>query len=139
MHNYSSYDYEWINGVNLPHVRTLIKAYGARKVVEVQAATHVKANKPVGKRTIISKKLPPLIDDNDIEMDDKLVMWREDELTNPLDTPRYSKLTKNKRRMTGRVSLNTPDERGSEARFDGIYFSGPSCFSPLVIFLGFFC
>jgi hypothetical protein len=49
MHGYSPYEYEWINGVNLPHAQILIKAFEARKVVEAQAASHAKANKPAQK------------------------------------------------------------------------------------------
>lgn len=35
MHGYSRYEYEWINRVNQPNARTLIKAFEARKVAEV--------------------------------------------------------------------------------------------------------
>ena len=35
-------------------------------------------------------------------------------------------------------SLNTPIERGSEARFGGVHFSGPPRFGPLGIFFDFF-
>ena len=105
MHGYSPYEYEWINGVNLPHVRTLIKAFEIRKVTKAQATVHAKANKPAQRRTTTSKKLPPFIEDNDIEVDDKLVMRRDDEPTNPLDVPRYTKPTKNKRRMTGSIHV----------------------------------
>ena len=105
MHGYSSYEYEWINGVNLRHARTLIKAFEARKVAEAQAAAHAKANNPARKRTTTSKKLPPLIDDNDIEEDDGVVTRRDDEPTNPLDVMRYTKPTKNKRRMAGPIHV----------------------------------
>ena len=90
MYGYSSYEYEWINGVNLPHARTLFKAFETRKVAEAEAAAHAKANKPTRKRTTTSKKLPPLIDDNDIEVDDELVTRRNEDPTNPLDVPRYT-------------------------------------------------
>ena len=103
MHGYSPYEYEWINGVNLPHARTLIKAFEARKVAEAQCGAYAKANKPARRRTTTSKKLPPLIEDNDIEVDDELVTWRDIEPTNPLDVPRYTKPTKNKRRMIGSI------------------------------------
>ena len=51
------------------------------------------------KPTSTSKKFPPLIKDNDIEVEDGLVTWRDDGPTNPLDVPRYTKPTKNKRKM----------------------------------------
>ena len=105
MHGYSSYEYKWINRVNLPHARTLIKAFEARKVAEAQAAAHAKANKPARRRTTISKKLPLLIEDNDIEVDDVLVTQRDIEPTNPLEVPRYTKPIKNKRRMTGSIHV----------------------------------
>ena len=105
MLGYSPYEYEWINGVNLPHAQTLMKAFEARKVAEAQAAAHAKANTPARKRSTTSKKLPPPIDDNDIEEDDGLVTRRDDEPTNPLDVPRYTKPTKNKRRMTGLIHV----------------------------------
>ena len=105
MHGYLPYEYEGINGVNLPHARTLIKAFEARKVAEAQAKAHAKANKPARKRTTTSKKLSPLIDDNDIEEDDGLVTRRDGEPTNPLDVPRYTKPTKNKRRMAGPIHV----------------------------------
>ena len=105
MHEYSPYEYEWINGVNLPHARTLIKAFEANKVAEAQAAVHAKANKPTRRRTTTSKKLPPLIDDNDIEVDDELVTRRDNEPTNPLDVSRYTKPTKNKRMMIGSIHV----------------------------------
>jgi hypothetical protein len=109
MHGYSPYEYEWINGVNLPHARTLIKAFEAKKVAEAlaeaQAAAHAKANKPARRRTTTSKKWPPLIDDNDIEVDDELVTRRDNDPTDLLDVPRYSKPTKNKRRMTGSIHV----------------------------------
>ena len=47
IHGYSPYKYEWINGVNLPHARALMKAFEACKVAEAQAAAYAKANKPV--------------------------------------------------------------------------------------------
>ena len=90
MHGYLPYEYERINDMNLPHARTLIKAFEARKVAEAQAATHAKANKPAQRRTTTSKKLPPLIEDNDIEVDDELITRRDDEPTDPLDVPRYT-------------------------------------------------
>ena len=105
MHGYLSHEYKWINGVNLAHARTLIKAFEARKVAEAQAAAHAKVNKPPQKRTTSSKKLPPLIEDNDIEVDNELVTKRDDEPTNPLDVPRYTKPTKNKRRMIGSIHV----------------------------------
>jgi len=105
MYGYSPYEYEWINGVNLLHARTLIKAFEARKVAEAQAAAHAKANILARKRTTTSKKLPPLIDDNDIEEDDGLVTRRDDEPTNPLDVPCYTKPIKNKRRMAGPIHV----------------------------------
>jgi hypothetical protein len=37
-----------------------------------------------------------------------------------------------------RGSLNTPNERGSDARLGGGHFSGPPCFGPLENFLVFF-
>ena len=37
-----------------------------------------------------------------------------------------------------RGSLNTPIERGSDARFGGVHFFGPPRFGPLGIFLVFF-
>lgn len=86
MHGYLPYEYEWINEVNLPHAITLIKACEARKVAEAQAAAHAKANKPARRRTTTSKKLSPLIEDNDIEVDNEgLVTRRDDEPTDPLD------------------------------------------------------
>jgi hypothetical protein len=103
MHRYSPYDYEWINGMNFPHARTLIKAFEARKVAEAQAAAHTKANQPARRRTTTSKKLPPLIDDNDIVVDAEPITRRNNEPTNPLDVLRYNKSTKNKRRMTGSI------------------------------------
>ena len=36
------------------------------------------------------------------------------------------------------VALKTPIERGSDARFDGVFFSGPPHFGPMWIFFGFF-
>ena len=36
------------------------------------------------------------------------------------------------------VGLNTPIEHGSEARFDGVHFSGPPHFGSLGTFFGFF-
>ena len=105
MHGYSPYEYEWINGVNLPHARTLIKAFEARKVAEAQAAAHAKANKPARRRTTTSMKLPPLIDENDIKVDDELVTRRDKDPTNPLDVPRYTKPTTNKRRMTSVIHV----------------------------------
>jgi hypothetical protein len=105
MHGYSPYEYEWINGVSLPHARILIKVFEVRKVAEAQAATHAKANKPTRRRTTTSKKLSLLIDDNDIEVDDELVTRRGNEPTNPLDVPRYTKPTKNKRRMIGFIHV----------------------------------
>ena len=104
MYGYLPYEYEWINGVNLLQARTLIKEFEARKVAEAQTAAHAKANKPPRKRTTTSKKLPPLID-NDIEEDDGLVTRRDNEPTNPLDVPRYTKTTKNKRRMAGPIHI----------------------------------
>lgn len=104
MHGYSPYEYEWINGLNLPHARTLIKQFEARKVAEAKAAADAKINKPARKRTTTSKRLPDLIDDNDIEGDEGLVT-RRDEPTNPLDVPRYTKPTKNKRRMAGPIHV----------------------------------
>lgn len=105
MHGYSSYEYEWINRVNLPQARILIKAFEARKVAEAQAAAHVKANKPARRQSTTSKKWPPLIEDNDIEVDDGLVTRSDDEPTNPLDMSRYTKPTKNKRRMIGFIHV----------------------------------
>jgi hypothetical protein len=35
-------------------------------------------------------------------------------------------------------SLNTPIERGSDARLGGVHFSGPPCFGPLGTSFGFF-
>ena len=83
MHGYSPYEYEWINGVNLPHAKTHSKAFEARKLAEAAAATHAKANKSAQKRIMTSKKLPPLIDDNDIEEDDGLVTRRDEDPINP--------------------------------------------------------
>ena len=37
------------------------------------------------------------------------------------------------------VALNTPIERGSDARFGGVHFFGPPHFGSLEIFMGFFC
>ena len=74
-------------------------------MAEAQAAAHVKTNKPPRRRTTTSKKLSPLIEDNDIEEDEGLVTRRDDEPTNPLDTPRYSKPTKYKHRMTGPIHV----------------------------------
>ena len=91
--------------MNLPHVRILIKVFEARNMAEAQAAAYAKTNKPVRRRTSTSKKLSPLIDDNDIEVDDELVTRRDNEPTNPLDVPRYIKPTKNKRRMTGSIHV----------------------------------
>ena len=87
------------------HARTLIKVFEARRVAEAQAAAHAKANKPARRRTTNSKKLSPLIEDNDTEVDDELVTRMDDEPTNPLDVPRYIKSTKNKRRMTGSIHV----------------------------------
>ena len=103
MHVYSPYEYEWINRVNLPHARTLLKAFEARKVADVQVAAHAKANKPTRRQTITSMKLLSLIEDNDIEVDDGLVTRRDDEPTKPLGMLRYTKPTKNKLRMTGSI------------------------------------
>ena len=36
------------------------------------------------------------------------------------------------------VALNTPIERGSDARFGGVHFFGPPHFGSLEIFMGFF-
>ena len=36
------------------------------------------------------------------------------------------------------VALNIPIEHGSDARLGGVHFSGPPCFGPLGIFIGFF-
>ena len=77
MHGYLPYEYEWINRVSLPHARSLIQAFEARKVAEAQAAAHAKANKPARRRTTTSKKLPHLIEDNDIEVNKELVMRRD--------------------------------------------------------------
>ena len=77
------------HGVNIPHARILIKVFEARKVAEAQAMAHAKANKSAWRRTTTSKKLPLLIEDNDIEVDDELVTRRDIEPTNPLDVPRH--------------------------------------------------
>ena len=36
------------------------------------------------------------------------------------------------------MGLNNPNERGSEAKFGGVHFSGPPRFGPLETFFGFF-
>ena len=86
--------------------QTLIKAFKTRKLAKAEAAAHAKANKPARKRTTTSKKLLPLIDDNDIEEDDGRVTRRDEEPTNPLDVSRYTKSTKNKCRMAGPSTLD---------------------------------
>ena len=101
MHVYSLYEYEWINGVNLSHEKTLIKSFQTRKMAEVQIAAHAKANRPARRRTTTSKKFSPLIENNDFKVNDELITRRDDEPTNPLDVPRYTKCTKNHRRMNG--------------------------------------
>ena len=90
----------------LTALQTLIKAFKTRKLAEVEAAAHAKANKPARKRTTTSKKLLPLIDDNDIEEDDGRVTRRDEEPTNPLDVLRYTKSTKNKCRIAGPSTLD---------------------------------
>lgn len=105
MHNYLPCEYEWINGVKLPHTWTLIKAFKARKVVEPQAVVDAKANKQPHKQTTTNKRLPLLIDNNDIKMKDGQVMQWEKEPNGPFDMPKYVKPGKNKRRMVGLVHL----------------------------------
>ena len=87
MHKYLSYEYEQINVINLRYVQILIEAFEARKVVKAQAAAHAKPNKPTRRGITNGKKLLPLIDDNDIDMEDGLITRKDGELTNPLDTP----------------------------------------------------
>lgn len=92
--------------MNVPHAKTFIKAFEARKVAKAQATAHAKANKPARRRTTTSKKLSPPIKDNDIEVDsEELVTRRDNKPIDSLDVPRYTKPTKNKRRMAGSIHV----------------------------------
>jgi len=69
MHGYLMYKYEWINVVNLPHAKTFIKEFEARKVSKFKAVTKAKAK---GKRlqNTSRARMSILIDDNDNVVDD---------------------------------------------------------------------
>lgn len=76
MQRYLPYEYRWINGMNLSHVQIFIKVFEVQKIVKAQATVHAKVNKSAQKWTTTSKKLPPLIDNNDIKVENSQVMWR---------------------------------------------------------------
>lgn len=79
IYNYSPYEFEWINGVNLPNAQTLIKDFEARKIAKAQAAADTRVNKPPRKQSTTSKKLPLLIYDNDIKVENGQATWHGEE------------------------------------------------------------
>jgi hypothetical protein len=69
LHGYLPYEYEWINAVNMPHFKALIKEFEERRQKEAKAAAEAKAD---GKTQKSSKvKVPTLMKDNDIVLEDK--------------------------------------------------------------------